>query len=276
MHPFGKTLKLTVTTQILVRAMSVVFGAFGTYLLGNFSAIPKPLWGTFDEGTVLFLAASGTLMATVTWASFKLSKPIIQATYVFGVFLYCKFILGPKYPRGLRHPKVARFMNHTYRRFLNSDTGRARTLVAQLILTVAFLWSLFFSSAEVGDSDFLPSLLAATMLFAFATLAANGVASDISHRNFFITSQGLGLLAAFSFLFCFTAGSLRISDSMNRLPLSLHSSDRTCLIRPLFPVSGGELIFLQESRTFAIIRNEGSLVTLHQEGTLEEIAPCWE
>lgn len=266
----------TSPTQIILKGISVAFGAFGTFLLGSFSVIPRPFWGTFDEGTVLFLAGSSTLIATVTWASFQLSRPFILSTYHFGLFIYCKFILGPRYPRGLRNPKVSNYQDYKFRRLLNSSIGRLRILLAQLVLTLALLWNLYFSSAVAGDLDYLLDLLVAVMVYAFALMAAHGVFSDISLRNFLITNQGLGLLTSSAFIFCFAAGSLRVSDMMNRSPLSLNSGDLSCLITPLLPVSSGELVFFQETRSFVIIRNDGSLLTLQSEDNLEQLIPCWK
>lgn len=263
--------------QASLKILSVFFGAFGAYLLGAFSVIPRPFWGTISEDTVLFMTGSSALIATIGWASFKLSRPIILATYVFCIFLYCKFILGArsKYPRGLRHPKVARFQHHKYRRFLSSIDGQARALVAQLILTLAFMWTLFFSRAGSDVYALLSFLLFVTFFYAVATLAAAGVPKDISHRVFFVSGHGVGVLAAFSFLLFFSAGALRISDTMNRPPLSLINDDWTCLVTPLLPVSGGELVFLSESRSFAVIREDGNLLTLQQENSIVDQRPCW-
>lgn len=262
--------------QASVKIMPIVFSAFGAYLLGALSVIPRPFWGTISADTVVFIASNCTLIATVSWAFFKLSKPIILSIYVFCIFLYCKFTLGSRkqYPRGIRNPKVARFQSYKYRRFLNSSEGKARVLVAQLILTLSFLWTLFFSHAGNDVYGILSNLLFAWFFYAIATLASLGVPKSISHRAFFVTSHGVGVLAAFLLLLLFAAGALRISDTMHRPPLSLISDDWACLATPLLPVNGGELFFLSESRSFAVIREDGSLLTLKQENSIAGPKPC--
>lgn len=263
--------------QASFKILTIVFGAFGAYLLGVLSIIPRPFWGAISEDTVLFLAGSSTLIATIGWAFFKISRTIIFSTYVFCIFLYCKFVLGSRkqYSRGLRNTKVSRFQRYKYRRFLNSAEGKARALVAQLILTLAFLWTLFFSHAGSDAYEIWLYLLAAWLFYAVATLAAFGVSKGISHRAFFVTSHGVGLLAAFLFQLIFAAGALRISDTMNRPPLSLISDDWACLATPLMPVNGGELFFLSESRSFAVFREGGNLLTLKQDNSTLVPRPCW-
>lgn len=263
--------------NILITMISVAIGAFGAFLLGVFSLVPRPFWGTFDEGTFLFLAGSITFIATVTWTSFKLSRPIILSMYQIGIFLYCKFVLSLNYPGGIRNPKITKFQSYKFRRFLKSNNGVVRTLISQIIVTIALLWKLFFSSAADGDLGYLYALLFVTLFYTVAVFAAHGVLISISsHRDFFMTNQGLGLLATLSLVLCFTAGALRVSDMMSRQPLSLHTRNWVCLITPIFPVSSGELVFLQETRSFAIIRNDGGVMTFQLENNLEQLTPCWK
>lgn len=245
--------------------VSVAFGAFGAFLLGVFSAIPRSLWGTFDEKTLFSLAGSVTLLLTIGWAFFKLARPIVLIIYFFGVFLYCRFILGRKYYRNLRNQKVAMFQSQTGRRFLSSSQGRARTLIAQVILTVSFIWILFFSSPADRDLDNLTIAAFFVFYFSISILNSYRVGFTLSHKEFLFDMQGVKVLGAVALFICFSAGLLRVSTMMNQTPLELHTPLWTCAANSLFPVAGGDLFFLPESQSFVVIRFDGSQLSYRPE-----------
>lgn len=242
----------------IAAALFTLFGAGGAYLLGVFAVVPKPIWSLIDEHTILFLTSDVLITLTISWALFKLARIPVEAIYSFGVFLYCKIIVGPKYERGLRHPKVARFETSTLRRFLRGREGRTRAILAQAIISVYFTTTILFSSVDLADISLFPLVVFGTFYFLISTLFAYRVAMSQSLSDFIASREGVRLLSALALMLVFIAGSVRTSSMMNESPMTLQSGDLVCEVSAMFPVSGGDLFFVPQGYIYLVLRYDGS------------------
>jgi hypothetical protein len=240
-------------------AFAIYVGAGSAYVLGVLFGLPSVIITSINHATIAHLFGQITFLAIMAVSLFKVSQLFVRGILFQSNFTICKFYYGPKRPRGLRHPAVARLQRRMNSSVVEGRSFGKTALVTRIFLTLAFLIFVFF---PIQNSEVPTSILSLSTLFVviplsliavFGSLSAYRVAAGRTHRDFFASFEGKSFAVLAILWFCLLVGMARSFSMMHGSALSYAFEGKVCSLAPMMPIFVGELFFDQDSKNFVIM-----------------------
>ncbi len=201
-------------------------------------------------------------MAVIIFALFKVSRLIVTGGVIWWNFLICKFHLGPKRPRGLRDPTVARLQRRMNNAVVEGRSHGRVVLVGRIIITLVFCVSTFFTIVtdplpiELSSFALHYMIVMGAIIAIFGSMSAYRVSISRTHREFVSSLEGRKLSGVTALFLCMIFGMVRTFTMMQGPTVIYSLGPEVCQLAPMMPVYGGDLYFDRESSNFVVISSD--------------------
>lgn len=249
-------------TQVLTLAalgLALYVGGSGAYILGVVVGLPWSVATLINHATMVHLTGQLTFMILIILALVKVSRLLSMGALITWNSMVCKFGLGPKRPRGLRSPAVARFQRKMNNAVVEGRSHRRIVLGIRIIIVVAFCVVTFFK-IETGSVSTTPENLVLHFMIILGgaigflgSMAAYRVAEKITHREFMSTPEGRRLAVVTALFLCMILGMTQTFFMMEGPAVYYSSELGVCQLVPMMPVYGGDLYFERENSNFVVV-----------------------
>lgn len=258
----------------IVLAFALYVGAVGAYIFGVMLSLPWPVAMLINYKTAAHLTGQLLFMSVIVLTLFKLSDSFAIGAFTGWNFLFAKFYLGPKRPRGLRNPAVARLQRRMDSSVIEGRSYKGIFFIFRIATVIVFCALTFFKTESRAGASSIPHALPvfAIILGVFSILAAIRLGEGKLDK-FFGSPEGRRVAVMSALILSMTLGIARTLTSLQGPTVYFSSEGNVCRLAPMMPVYGGDLYFDRETYNFVVV-SSGRITFFIPHPISKEVPAC--